>query len=524
MVPSGLLSLALLIPTAPPAVVPRLQRGDELTYTGTVTETVDRPGTRFRRTHNIEVRAFVLDRGNSWVDAAVLTTLRRADDGAVPVLPGRGADRTPPPPAARLDLVRIHDDGTTLLLVPPGPAPLRFAADTPVRVLPAPPLDSFAAFEFGMFPPHTPTDGSGSWAIASTDPTRPAETWEVKGSGLVNAERCQKLVMTQQTSTWEAPRGGQAAWQRVDEVWVSSQDGAAHRVHRVIRQRDGVSPDVAVCIDVAYELKDQARLIQRTYDGYRKEIEIAYAAGVDLAPLLKNAVRLGPQPFVTRLAKLAPYLDETDPGTPYREAIRAVQRQLEAARRGEASTLNSINTPPPPMAVTRAAQSSSVGKEPGPRVASLAPDFQTGTFRLAAARGRPVVLIFFMPGVETADLSLAIADGLRKRYGERITVVPLAVFAPTSAGEKDRDRLRLSLPMFDGSAAVAAYAVETFPRFLVVDAGGTVQWVFTGVGAETGFLAREHIDALLTPLPGTVAPTATTSPPGPAVLGSTTRR
>ena len=50
---AGFLTLALLLPAAPPAG-PNLQRGDELIYTGSVTEAVDRPGMRFRRTHELQ--------------------------------------------------------------------------------------------------------------------------------------------------------------------------------------------------------------------------------------------------------------------------------------------------------------------------------------------------------------------------------------------------------------------------------------------------------------------------------------
>jgi hypothetical protein len=38
-----------------------LQRGDELTYTGTVEEAVERPGNRFRRSHKLEIRVLVLE-------------------------------------------------------------------------------------------------------------------------------------------------------------------------------------------------------------------------------------------------------------------------------------------------------------------------------------------------------------------------------------------------------------------------------------------------------------------------------
>ena len=141
MAPAVVLSLALLAPAAPPDG-PKLQRGDEFAYAGTVSEAVDRPGTRLRRSHEITVRVFVLERSPTWADAAVLTLVRRMDDapvaGAIPEVTGSDRENRSPP-AARLDLVRIHANGTVHQIAPLGPAPLRFTADTPARALPVPP-------------------------------------------------------------------------------------------------------------------------------------------------------------------------------------------------------------------------------------------------------------------------------------------------------------------------------------------------------------------------------------------------
>ncbi|MBX9583359.1 MAG: hypothetical protein K2X87_23910 [Gemmataceae bacterium] len=307
MTPAGVLSVALLL-TAP-GESPRLPKGTELTYTGTVTEAVDRPGQRYRRAHDLEVRVLVLDRQATWADAAVLTLLRRTDEPADP-------GRPPSPPAARLDLVRLPDDGPPHLIAPPGPAPLRLAADLPARRFPPVPLDSFAPFEFGMIP----------------DPAAP---WEPAGFAFVAAERCRELRLVRQSADWDRPRGGETAWRRAETVWASARDGTARRVERTVCQRDGIGPAPAVLIETRYELKDQARVLGRTFDRYRREVELAYATAEEVAPLVRDAAKLPAKTFDARLVRLASYLDETDPGTPYREAVLAVRRQLEAARRGE---------------------------------------------------------------------------------------------------------------------------------------------------------------------------------------------
>ncbi len=505
--PCVLLSLALLLPAAPPrAAGPQLERGDELTYTGTITEAIDRPGYRFRRAHDLELRVFVLNRTEKYADAAVLTLLRRTEDeavaDAVPVVTGRNPNRKPAPPAARLDLVRIHEDGTAHLILPPAPRPLQFAADTPSRTLPPVPLDTFAPFEFGMFPPRPRSEES--WTIASAHPARPDQTWYHRGFDFINASRCAKLLMVQLSPDWEKPRGGQTSWQRVDAVWVSTLDGTARRVHRVIRQRDGIGETPAVLIEAKYELQDQARLIGRTYDRYRQEIETAYAAEAELAALLKTAEQTGPRPFEVRLSRLDAYLEESRPGTPYREAVLTIRRQYEAARRGNITTVPMSSLP------ERLPPESSTAED------LRAPDLQAGAFHLRNHRGKPVVLVFFRPGMETTDLSLTIAAALRRKYGERIAVAPLVVFGTVAAAEKDCDRLKLDVPLHDGTAAERSFGIDTFPRFIVIDPAGRIHWTFAGVGAETGYLVCEQIDHLLGSRAGTVVPAGTAYPTAPA--------
>ncbi|MFO0805972.1 MAG: hypothetical protein U0791_22940 [Gemmataceae bacterium] len=72
--------------------------------------------------------------------------------------------------------------------------------------------------------------------------------------------------------------------------------------------------------------------------------------------------------------------------------------------------------------------------------------------------------------------------------------------------------LRLDEAVLDGTSAVEAYGIESFPRFFVVDSAGVLRWTFAGVGNETGFLVREQVENLLAP------PVATGSPAGPATV------
>ncbi len=485
---AGLLTLTFAI-GAPPAPI-GLQKGDEFTFVGTITEAVERPANRFRRSHAIQLRVFVLDRQENWADVAVLTRLARIDDavtGAVAPVTGAGPEKNSPP-SVQLDIVRVHADGTVHLLTPTG-SPLKLAADTPARGLPLLPLDAFAASEFGVFPPHPPRNNAGEpWTVAAGN--RPAETWQAKEFRFVNAERCQSLIMNQKSADWEKSVG-QTAWHRADEVWVSTQDGTARKVHRVIRQRDGNAAAPSAWVEVQYELKEETHLSDRLFDRARRDFEVAYTALADVAMLLPNAAKLNPKTFETRLARLDDHLKETDAASPYREAMLAARRALDAARRGESVAPVAPTPVPIPMAVPARSQ--------WPEEGQVAPDIKAGSFRLSEQKGKPVVLVFFRPGGETTDLSLAIADALEKKYAGKAVVVPLAVFGEVAAAVKARDRLKFTVPVYDGSAAVSAYGIETVPRFALIDTAGKVRWAFSGVGAETGFLLKEEVDRLIPP-------------------------
>jgi hypothetical protein len=488
--------------TAPPVLSPSgpigLEKGDLLTFAGTVVEEVRRPGKEYRRDHDLELRVFVVARTERWADAVVLTRLRRSVDavaGAARAVTGR-APRKDAPPVIRLDIVRIHGDGTTHLLTPPlAAATLRLDEQTPARALPIVPIDSIAGWEFGIFPPRPPRDHGGEpWTVA-VGPTRPNQTWQVKESKFFNAERCDGLIMNQQSPDWAKPAGG-TAWHHAESVWVSTRDGVARRVHRVILQRDGrVEAPPAAWVEVTYELKEQTRLTGRSFDRARRDVEVAYCA------LVESTQRLGAKQFDVRLDRLDAHLRESD--GPFREALEAARRGLEAARDGD--PIRPLVTPA--MRVIPARRD---WPEPG----QPAPDIHPPEFHLAGARGKTVVLVFLKPGGETTAPALAVADALAERYSERVVVVPLIVFGELEAAIRERNHLKLSVPLFKGASAANLYGVETVPRFAIIDSSGQVRWTFTGVGAETGFLVREELDRLVPPA-SPAAPRGITPSPGP---------
>ena len=55
------------------------------------------------------------------------------------------------------------------------------------------------------------------------------------------------------------------------------------------------------------------------------------------------------------------------------------------------------------------------------------------------------------------------------------------------------------MPLVDGRAVAGLYALDAYPKFLVLDARGALAWQFDGHGPETGFLVREQLDRLTGP-------------------------
>jgi hypothetical protein len=492
-VSSSFLSLALLIAAPGPT---GLQKGDEFTFTGSVTDNVERTTQRLHREYKLSLRFLVLERQENYVDAVQLTTLQRVEDavgGFARPVTGSAPDKNAPP-SVRLDFVRVYSDGTAHHLLPVG-SPLRLSADTPARALPPIPLSSFAPnefAEFGLFPPAIPRSANAgeSWTVAAVA-NRPDEVWTANKLDYINAEQCRLLGMVQHSPDWEKPVGGQTSWHRHDDVWMSTQDGTARKVQRTIIQRDGIASLPAAKIEVKYELKERQNLNGPTYKRSRRDVEVAHEALTDALNLIHSTAKLGPRLFEDKMVKLDGYLEESTPGSPYREAIVAARLILDAARKGNVAVPPTLPTAP---AMVRPV--STQWPEPG----QAAPILRFGHSQLSDQRGKPVVLIFMKPGSETTDLSLTIADALEKRYGGNAVVVPLATFGETSALVRDRDRLKLSVQVYDGKAAVSTYGVVTVPRFAVIDLEGKVKWTFTGVGSETGFLVKQQVDNMARPI------------------------
>lgn len=434
------------------AVAPRLARGQELAYRGTFSEEA---GSRVQhqRSYRFEVRYFVLDVPPKGADLAALTTLHERPASA----PARDAA----PSAARLERLRVDLDGRPWAVEP--------------GVSLAVPDEGAPTVEVGPFvalPRNRPAVGQG-WE--TNEIGRPVTSWRVAASEIAAGQTCFKIVATQQSPEWERPRADRPAWKRVDTLWVSPRTGMAVRVERVAEQREPARVETSRKSVLRYELDSDLTYPGRLADDRRQEIAQAFAFRDAARPMFAEPAKYGKQ-LVLLQKRIGSHLD-TNPPTPYREAVQAVRRQVDAAARGEVVTV-AYREPARPLLVT------ATKGEP-------APDFVaseitgTGSGRLGQWKGRAVLLVFYQPSSVSAEPLLRFAQDVTNDLGRRVQVVGMCVGDDAEAALRQRSALKLTFPLLHGSGLRTSYGVDATPRMVLIDAYGTVRYANTGWGRET---------------------------------------
>lgn len=447
-------------------LTPRLGRGQELVYRGSYAEESKAPGVQFNHGYLLESRVFVMEITAEGPETAFLTiwksrpsqVIANAEAETCAVQLARG----------RIDLSgRVFVNPSSSLVVP---------------------LDSPPSIECGAFVegPRGRIHRDQQWQTAEAG--RPARTWQAAGVEMMGGSRCLKLVGVQQSDDWDRPRADRSAWRRQDTVWLLPQVGFAQKVERVLESREPARNTPTRRIVLRYELESSLQYPPHLFEDRRNEITQAQTLAAAVHALLPRAGQVGAQPFETLLKRIELYTERTPP-TPYREAIKQVRRLAEAGRRGE---------PPPELQ-----------REPVAPVANViaygkpAPDFLvTDLTRGEAARlrqwiGKPILMVFYSPTSPTVRDVLAFAQQLADAQAGRMTVLGLAVADDAEYVRKQRDELRLSIPILSGQGLRLSYAVESTPKLVVLDALGAVRGTFDGWGPEIPASVTEAIQHCL---------------------------
>ncbi len=489
MLAVGLVALVLAAPPADKIGLSglRFARGDELVYRGDVVETSDRIDTRFVKKYRLDVRVFVLDSSADGCDCAVMTVLTpKADDAvtsAVAVVSGANPAGDGAP-AVRLDLVRVDSRGQATLLIPDGKLPLTFDAKTTTAAPPLLPTDAPASVELGIFLPLpiTAAHVGDTWDIAEAN--RPPAVWAAKQTAVWNGRRVAEVTGLQQTDGYETPKTVRHGWQRMDVVCVSPTDGVVSSVSRTVVRREGT--ERVGRVTTTLELQPSARQVGVKYRDTRAEVEAGWAFAVELEQL--RAGRAKADVLEAHRREVVRFTDLRPTGTGFRPAIDAVLRRFE----GNAA---------PPVTV-RATLPTAI--EP-PAVGKPAPDFATADVdklaarvRLSGVRGKPAVVVFFKPGSETSEETLTVCEALFRKYGDKVSVIPLSLGGDLIAASKQKAGLKYTVPVYDGADVREKYAVRSYPQFFVIDGEGTLRWAFdAGIGPEVGSLVKTELEKVL---------------------------
>lgn len=434
---------------------PRLSRGQELVYAGSFSEETRGKSVQFSRSYQLESRVLVLAVSAQESEVALLTLLRQRGAKTAP------GDKLAEPSSVHLEVVKVNSQG-------------RVTAESGSSL--SLPLEGPAFIECGAF-----LEQSGLRAVAgkkwqTKDEGRPPQTWQVVGPETVNGTPCVKLIGLQQSEDWDQPRADQTAWRRRDTVWMLPNLGIAYRVERVLERREPARRDPTQKLVTQYTLDNQVIYPGQLFEDRRQEILQYRHLAQALQPLLREPERTGPKGFEPHLAKIVAHI-ESRPATPYREALRQLQRRVEAARRGEVTVEAPIGEAAPVATVIALGQ-----KAPD----FVVPDLVTHeSARLRRFLGRPILLVFYSPTSKNARSILEFAQSLTK-IGNRseFTVLGLALSNDTEAILKQRKDFELTFPILSGQGLHLTYAVEATPKFVILDSTGVVRETTVGWGRE----------------------------------------
>jgi peroxiredoxin len=433
-------------------LVPRLPRGQELVYRGTLREQSSGRGVQFYKTWKVEMRAFVLDtKPSGAADMAFLTKMT----------PQSAASEKPAnaePTFVRLDFAEVDAQGR-----------LTAPAGTSSSIS----LEGPSTWEHGFILefPRSVVVLNQDWLLPEKD--RPGRKYRIVGTeNLANAS-CVKVLGEQQSDDWDKPRADSTAWRRRDTIYVTPRLGVAYKLVRDLERREPAHKEATYRLVTDYELDSSWKFEGNTLDDRRREINQIRTFHESLQALTSQAKPQSKEAYEALLARID-FHTEKNAATPYREALTRLR-----ARTAELA-LNPHQAAP-----------AAIGNRERVVVGKQAPEFVVEDLKtkksvsLRTWQGKIVVMVFYQP---SSDTSVVVLRYLQRVVDQRndgdLAVIGFSVSDDVEAVQRVQAMLSLTFPALAGSSLRQSYDVEATPRVVVLDGEGIVRGTFTGWGPE----------------------------------------
>lgn len=433
-------------------LAPRLARGQEFVYQGTIREQSEGRGVQFNKTWKLDIRALVLNvKSNGSSDVAFFTRITAHQVGAK----AEGADGVS---HVRLELAEVDAQG-------------RLTA--PAGVSSSIPLEGISGWEHGFLEefPRSPVVQNQDWLVAERD--RPGRKYHIAGMENLAQGACVKVVGQQLSPDWNLPRGDTTAWRRRDTLLIIPKLGVAQRVIRDLERRDPAHTESTYRLVTDYELESNWKFDGSLFEDRKKEIAQYRAFQEAHNGLLPPNRPQGKEAFQALLGRIDQHVDK-HPATPYREALTRLRQRT-------AELVQNPNLAQPTGGSSK--DRLAIGKA-APEF--LVDDLKTGkSVSLRTWHGKTLLMVFYHPASDTSAVVLRQMQRLADRLNDSdLAVVGFSMSDEAAAVKRVEASLSLTFPTVSGGSLRQSYEVDATPRVVVVDRGGMVRGAITGWGPE----------------------------------------
>jgi len=472
------------------APTPKLEKGLEVIWQGTLAEEILRPNVRARRFYEIETRLYVWDVCSNGSDVALFTSIKLKPDLKTTtnhLLPEKG--KANPPAIVRLEMARVDPHGKLTLLTPDS------IFETPEKrrtaLLPLLPMEGLPTFEPNLFVefPTQKMKMHQAWDVV--EEKRPMRTLRIEAFEPYRGTPCCRLTAIQRTADWENEHIDLAAWRRAEVIRISTKRGFAVRLERTIEKRDPQSGQIGFRSTLTYEQVGYMRYVDRFGEDRRDEVMAAAQFTAMFEQLVAEIGKNGPNPFEPLLQRIEQHTVThiSSEAVPYRQAIISVKRKAQAAARGD---IPPQPTPPETITETYAL----VNGKPAPEI-TLTNIVNGQSTPLSKLHGRPAVLLYYQPtSGKTAEPVLRYAESLYTQFGGKAFILPMAI-GPNDLALQQRNDLKLNVNVLAGREVCRHHGIESAPYFAVIDENGIVRKATLGWSDENADAIRDELEKWL---------------------------